>query len=188
MSFYKCEICGQEFKTATGATSNRHLGSKRHKGALQVRFKPSLEHEILLFNAIQKLKTSTYSSILKFFTSFGIKTEITLMTIIKKLKDKDILYKGDIDTNYENVLQIILNFKDFNYPLTFTIKNALQRFQSLGFKYAPNLIKFFSSLSEKHPELLNFSSSKIGELPDLITFRQIFINSLIFYPNNNWDL
>lgn len=188
MSYYTCEICGQKFKTATGSKTKRHLDSKRHQEALESRFKPDFNHEILLFTALNELKTPSYSNILRFFSSFGVKTEDTLKTIIKKLREKDIIYKGNFDSDYKKILEIILNFQNFEYPITFTIQDALQKFHSLAYKYAPDFIQFFTKLSEKYPELLTFSSSKIGEFPDLITFKQIFINNLNFYLNNNWDL
>lgn len=188
MNKYKCELCGQTFKTSTGSTTKRHLDSKKHRDALKVKVLPSYEHELLLYITIKRLKSPSYSNILKSFSSFGIKTENTLKTIIKKLKDKDIVYKGINDFDYEKMLQIFLDLQNINYPMTFTIQEALKKFQKLNYKYAPDLIQFFNKLSQKYPELLAFSSSKIGELPDLITFRQIFINQLDFYPNNNWDL
>lgn len=191
MSYYYCEICDQKFKTATGSKSKRHLDSKKHQKALETlepKAKPDFGNELLLYNAMHKLKDPTYSNILKLFSSFGIKSEVTLKTIIKKLRERDIIIKGNYNSDYNDVLQIIINFQNFEYPITLTIKEALEKFQSLGFRYAPELIQFFNRLSENYPELLTFSSSKLGELPDLITFRQIFINDLIFYQNNNWDL
>jgi hypothetical protein len=188
MTKYYCEICGQAFTTPTGATAKKHVEGKKHQQALKVEIKPNLEHEIILFNAINKINNPSYSNILKFFSSFGIKTEVTLKTILKKLRDKDIIYKGNTDPDYEKILKFIISSENFTYPMTFSIQEALEKFKFLNFKYASELIQYFYELSQKYPELLTLSPTKIGESPDLITFKQIFINQLKFYPNKNWDI
>lgn len=188
MTDYFCDLCGQKFTTPTGSTSARHLKGKRHKAAIKIQPKPSLKHEILLYNALSKLKDKTYSNILTFFSSFGVKTEITLKTIIKKLKDKDIGYEGDIDKDYKEVLQTILISLSLTYPLTFSISEAEKKFKHLGYKHIPDLINFFNKLSLKYPEFIFLSSSKLGKPSDLITFKQIFVDNLTFYSQNRWDL
>ncbi|MBN1803154.1 MAG: hypothetical protein JW891_16710, partial [Candidatus Lokiarchaeota archaeon] len=41
---YKCDICGQEFKRPTSATSSKHINGIRHQAALQKKgIKPSIE-------------------------------------------------------------------------------------------------------------------------------------------------
>ena len=81
---YKCDICGQKFKTPTGSTLKRHIDGKKHQDALKIKEKPNFLNELILYNVLQKLKDPTYSNILKIFSSFGISSEHTLNTIIKK--------------------------------------------------------------------------------------------------------
>ena len=152
MTKFYCKLCGQSFTTPSGATTKRHINSKKHQKALEDKVKPKIEHELILYNAINKLNNPTYPNILKFFASFGIKAEITLKTIFKKLRDKDIIYKGNFAPEYEKVLQILSNLENFNYPMTFTIQETLEKFKALNFKYAPELIQFFNGLSHKFPE------------------------------------
>ena len=191
---YKCEICRQKFKTPTGSTSKRHLDGKKHQNALKRQGvvkqhkRPDLLHEIVLYNAIFKLKNPSYSNILRVFSSFGINSELALNTIIKKIAEKDVLVKGIKDPKYKKVLKIILDERKNQYPISITIEEAFRKFRDLGYKYAPELIDFFTELSHRYPDFLTLSPSKIGMSPDLITFKNIFIDSLKFYPNNNWDL
>ena len=114
-----CEICEKDYSLPTYATSKKHLNSKLHKKNLALkRAQPSKTpfYELLLFVLLQELNSITYSNILKFFSSFGIKAEIAFRTIIKKLKDGDIIYQGNIDSDYETILQEILEFPKIDYP------------------------------------------------------------------------
>ncbi len=188
MIYYTCKICGHKLKTPSGPNSKKHLESKKHQEALKTQYEPHLEHEILLYNAVNKLKVRTYSNILKLFSSFGIKTEITLKTVIKKLRDKDIAYKGEVDADFEKILQIIINSSNQAYPITYSIEEAAREFRDLGYKQIPDLVNFFNELSQKYSEFVSLNSSKLGQPPDFITFKQIFVDQLTFYSQNRWEL
>ena len=185
-----CEVCKKKYK-AGYATSQKHLGSKFHKGNLEKpekRIKIDPIHELILYNIIQNLDGVKYSEILKFFSSFGIKAEIALRTLIKKLKDGDIFYKGDIKSDYELILNKILEIPKMNYPLTLSIQEAYEKFKFLKFKFPSELMDHFGALANKYPGFIGLSSSKIGEPSDLITFKEIFIDQIKFHKNNNWDI
>lgn len=186
-----CKICDKKYKRASTATSQSHLDSKEHKDNLakaQIQQPINPIYELILFTLLQNLKETTYSNILKFYTSFGIKTEIALKTIIKKLEEGDVIYRGNNDSDYMNLLRVILKSPSINYPLTISVQEAIKKFNYLNIKYPADIVKYFEKLSHKFPEFVSLSSSKIGEPPDLITFKEIFIDQIKFYLNNNWAL
>jgi len=108
-----CEDCKKKYKVGY-ATSQKHLDSDFHKKNLKkskkrLRSEKGISvdplHELILFNILQNQDGVKYSGILKFFSSFGIKGEVALRTLIKKLKDGDIVYKGNIGSDYEEILK-----------------------------------------------------------------------------------
>lgn len=149
---------------------------------------PTSIYELLLFTLVHNLKDLTYSKILRVFSSFGIYSEDATMIIIKKLKDGDIIYKGNVGTDYETILRTIINLPKINYPITLSIKEAIEIFNNLNLKFPSDYLNFFNKLAKNQPEFVALSSSKLGEAPNLITFKQIFVDNLTFHPNNNWDL
>ncbi|MBD3341507.1 MAG: hypothetical protein GF353_20555 [Candidatus Lokiarchaeota archaeon] len=187
-----CEICDEKYKKPGYATSERHINTKLHQDNLKRRKLVSESknplNELILFNLLQNQNSINYSSILKFFSSFGIKAEITLKTLIKKLKDEDIDYQGDIDGNYEKILNKILEIPIVHYPLTLSVQEAFTKFNFLGLKYPTEMMEYLEKLSMKFPSFLSLSSSKLGEPSDLITFKKIFIDELKFFKKNNWDI
>ena len=185
-----CEVCNKNYKVGY-ATSQKHLDSNVHNNNLKRSEKKiSIDpiHELILYNIVQNLVGVKYSEILKFFSSFGIKTEIALRTLIKKLKDGDIIYKGDIKSDYELILNKILEIPKIKYPLTMSIQEAFEKFKFLEFKFPSELMNHFSVLEKKYSGFIGLSSSKIGEPSDLITFKEIFIDRIKFHKNNNWDI
>jgi len=185
---YYCKICGQGFKTKSGPNSEGHLNSKMHSTALKEKTSSNSLSELLLFTIIQKTNKVTYSKILQIFSSFGIKSEVSLQIIIKKLKENDLVYNGQFDSEYAKVLEIIINFPKIDYPLSYTVQEVVDKFKVLKVGYPKDYIDFFSNLSKKYPEFVSLSSSKIGAPPDIITFKQLFIENIIFQPQNNWNL
>ncbi len=186
-----CEICKRDFTKPSTATSVSHLNSKDHKKNLakrQIQQTINPIYELMLFTLFQRQQETTYSKILKFYSSFGIKTELAFKTILKKLNDGDIIYKGNTDSDYMNLLQSILKSTEIKYPLTLSVQEAIKKFKYLNIKYPSELIKYFEELSQRFPEFISLSSSKIGEPSDLITFKQVFIDQIKFYPDNNWVL
>lgn len=188
MSF--CEICNKEYKP-NYASSKRHLDSKTHKDNLKkagIKLEINPTHELILFNILQNQDGVKYSGILKFFSSFGIKGEVALRTLIKKLKDGDIVYKGNIGSDYKEILKKIIQIPKMDYPLTLSVKEAYEKFRFLGYKFPLELMDHFNKLTKKYPGFINLSSSKINEPSDLITFKEIFIDRIRFHKNNNWDI
>ncbi|GAH47808.1 unnamed protein product, partial [marine sediment metagenome] len=165
--------------------------SKLHQSNLKLADKAlaiSPIHELILFNILQNSDGAKYSDILKFFSSFGVKTEISFRTIVKKLREEDIIYKGNLSSDYEQILKNILQNPKLEYPLTLSVREAYKKFQFLGYKFPSELMDFFKKLANKYPGFISLSPSKIGDASDLITFKEIFIDQIKFYKNNNWDL
>jgi len=191
-----CETCKKKYKVGY-ATSQKHLDSNVHKNNLKksvkrIRSEKGISvnpiHELILFNILQNQDGVKYSGILKFFSSFGIKGEVALRTLIKKLKDEDIVYKGNIGSDYEEILKKIIQIPKMDYPLTLSIKEAYEKFHFLGFKFPIKLMDHFNKLANKYPGFISLSSSKIGDPSDLITFKEIFIDRIRFHKNNNWGM
>lgn len=186
-----CEICKIKYTKPSYAKSQKHLDSKLHKNNLkkaekQLSITPI--HELILFNILQNSNGAKYLDILKFFSSFGVKAEITFKTIVKKLRDEDIIYKGNLNSDYEQILKKVLQNPKLGYPLTLTVKEAYEKFQFLGYKFPSELMDFFEKLAKKYPGFISLSSSKIGNSSDLITFKEIFIDQIKFHKNNNWNI
>jgi len=186
-----CKICNKKYKDPNYAISQKHINSKLHQNNLKPADKAlaiSPIHELILFNILQNSDGAKYSDILKFFSSFGVKAEISFRTIVKKLREEDIIYKGNLSSDYEQILKNILQNPKLEYPLTLSVREAYEKFQFLGYKFPSELMVFFKKLANKYPGFISFSSSKIGDASDLITFKEIFIDQIKFYKNNNWDL
>ncbi len=183
---YFCMICGKNHIRGNIFKQHREHARKETMGSPSPG--DSRINEMLLFSYIAQKNDPTYSSILRFLSSFGIKTVDALLVIIKKLKDGDIAYTRFADANYQRMLELLIFSPRFAYPLTLTFQEAFEMFGDLGIRYANEFIEFLTRVARENPEFMILSSSKIGEPPNIITFKQIFKDEIIFKLNNNWVL
>jgi hypothetical protein len=205
---YTCEICGQTFAKPNGPQSATHLKSQRHTNAMratgvsqpgatpaspakktgEIRAGVDLPPELVIYLAIKTIQVPSYSNIIMFGGSFGLKIEALLLAMIQKLKEGDLGYASNIDPLLGQLYQILFDVGKLDYPLTFTVEEAWKRFASLKCKDPEALVVFFKNLSMQYPEMLNLSSTTPGMPEDLITFRRLFPNSILFVGKKRWAL
>ena len=195
---FQCEICGKILKTQKGLTTSRHLKSQKHQKALlskksTKKFKKSLTVEeskiedLILFIAIKELHNPNYSNLLRFYTSFGMKTEIFIQKLFNRLKSGDIIYTKNKDQQLDMIYSTLLNYPKLRHPFTIKVIEAYNNFNEFNFSSPFAVIDFFTELRKRYPELVMLSSSKLGEREDLITFKRLFPNHIKFQCSNRWS-
>ncbi len=195
---FKCEICGKIYKNKGTLTSKSHLNSKVHQEALLgkkpvKRFKKPITVEeskiedLILFIAIKELNNPNYSNMLRFCTSFGMKTEIFIQKLFNRLKSGDILYTRNKDRQLDTIYSTLLNYPKLRHPFTIKVIDAYNNFDKFNFSSPFAVIEFFTEIRKKYPELVMLSSSKLGEREDLITFKRLFPNHIKFQCSNRWS-
>lgn len=154
--------------------------------------KPSIEikteFEILLYLSISKLKDPTYNKIMKFCTSFNIKSNEVLKTILKKIRENDIILSINDSSDLKAIYKDLFELENLQLPLTIRIDEAFKIFSSFNFNSPLEMITFFKTLKKEFPELLTLSSSKHNQREDLITFKRLFPDRVKFKLNNRWIL
>ncbi len=165
---------------------------KRWKNKYKQIKKPSIEiktnFEILLFLAISKLKDPTYNNIMEFCTSFNLKSNEVLKTILKKIREDDIILSINNGSDLRDIYEDLFKLENFQLPFTIKINEAFQILSNFKFESPLKMIDFLKSLKKKYPELLTLSSSKHNQREDLITFKRLFPNHVKFKLNNRWIL
>lgn len=151
-----------------------------------VRYK--MEHEIMLFLAVSKLKNPTYNKIMDFCTSFNMKSNEIIDILLKKLREGDISYDLPKNSILEKVYLDLLEIKNLKIPHTIRIDEALDIFTHLNFQNPLNVLDFFNGLKKEYPSFLSLSPSKINEREDLITFKRLFPDAIIFKLTNRWAI
>jgi hypothetical protein len=209
---YKCEICGQIFKTKSGPLSKAHIASKIHQYKLNgtqkpvnapinasinapmiVKKAPSViesdkSGEIILFLAIKELKLPNYSNILSFCSSFGMKNEDIIEILIKKIREQDIQYNFVKDQILQKIITTLIRDTRLKYPYTLTVMDAFSMFRELKPTDPSALVHLFQELGQKYPGFAILSASKLGDIEDLITFKRIFPDDGQFELQNRWGL
>jgi len=195
---YKCEIWGKIFKNKSTLTSDRHINSKFHQKALLAKETPkelkkplltsrSNIEDLVLFIGLKELKNPNYSNLMRFCTSFDIKTENFIQKLFNRLKSGDIIYTNNRDPQLDRIYSTLLNYPKLRHPFTIKVIDAYNNFDKFNFSSPFAVIDYFTDLRKKYPELVMLSSSKLGEREDLITFKRIFPNHIKFQCSNRWS-
>jgi hypothetical protein len=145
-------------------------------------------NDMILYQALKQLSNPSYSNILSFCTSFGLKTEIIIQSLIKRLKEGDVAY-----INLKDPILIILYKKLFKstiieYPIAIKVIDVLTKLPELKLKTPVDVVDFFKDLERKYSGIAILSSSQLGEPEDLITFKRIFPETISFTVQNRWAL
>ena len=141
---FKCEICGRDLKTKKALTSPRHLNSKFHQEALlgkkptkrikkQITVEESKIEDLILFIAIKGLSNPNYINMLRFCTSFGMKTGIFIQKLFNRLKSGDIIYTKNKDHQLDMIYSTLLNYPKLRYPFTIKVIDAYNNFDKFNF-------------------------------------------------------
>lgn len=172
-----------------GKITNQFIEWKKyHEEESEISLKIKTEFEILLFLSISKLKNPTYSNIIKFCTSFNLKSNEVLSTILKKIRDDDIVFLIDDGSDLKLIYQDLFELENLQIPLTITVNEALKTFPHINVTTPFELIEYFKDLRKKYPDLVALSSSKHNQPEDLITFKNLFPNQVKFQLKNRWIL
>ena len=147
-----------------------------------------IEYEIVLFLALSKIQKPTYTKIMEFCTSFGIKSNEIIGVLMKKIKEGEVLYTLPVNSNLKNIIEDLLNLKSIKIPLTIRVIEALDIFNNLKFQKPLDVVDFFKSLKKNFPSFISLSSSKLNQREDLITFNQLFPEVINFKLNNRWAI
>jgi hypothetical protein len=150
--------------------------------------KETANFEIVLFLGLSKIKNPTFSNIIDFCSSFGMKTNDILQTMIKKIKEGDLAYDPPEDSELINVYSALFNLKKIESPLTIKINEAYNIFNDLNFNKPVDIIQFFKKLHKKYPNFVVLSSSTFDKREDLITFKRLFPNQIMFKLANRWAI
>lgn len=162
---------------------------KENKLSLKELFRQDkIEYEIVLFLALSKIKKPTYTKIMEFCTSFGIKSNEIIEVLLKKIREGEILYILPVNSNLKYVIEDLLNVKNIKIPLTIRVNEALDIFENLKFQKPLDVLDFFRSLKKNFPSFISTSSSKLNQREDLITFNQLFPEVINFKLNNRWAI
>jgi hypothetical protein len=150
--------------------------------------KEKIDHEIVLFLALSKIQDPNYPNILKFCTSFGLKSNEIIEVLLKKIMEGEVIYILQVNSDIKLLIEDLLNLKRINIPLTIKVNEALDIFKNLHFQKPLDVLSFFKSLKKTFPNFISLSSSRLNQREDLITFKQLFPEQVYFKLNNRWAI
>lgn len=147
-----------------------------------------IEFQILIYMAVSKLQSPTYNQIIDFCTSFGMKTNEVVGTLIKKIKEDDLSYIKPEDSSLIRIFEDLFELSKLEIPLTIKVMEVFDVFQNLEFEKPVEIIDFFEDLQKKYPNFVTLSSSSFDKKKDLITFKRLFPNHIKFKLNDRWAI
>ncbi len=199
---FKCAICGAIVKKKQSLTTKRHLESKRHVTALNKgksylkegrknlssssEKQVAISSDIVLYLAISNINSPDINQILRFCSSFDIKTSDTLYSLKKRIGNGDIIYHHDFGVELDSLLKIFISKGKIDFPFTIKVQNFFKEFPNLKLNTHEQVIEYFLKMKSKYSEFINLSSSKLGYPVDLITINSLFPKHVHFKLNNRW--
>jgi len=150
--------------------------------------KDKIEYEIVLFLALSKIKDPTYNKIMDFCSSFNMKSNEIIESLLKKIREGDISYSLPVNSILRDIYLDLLILKNLKIPHTIRINEALEIFNHLNFQNPLDVLVFFKGIKKEFPNFISISSSKLNQREDLITFKRLFPNVIRFKLNNRWAI
>lgn len=142
--------------------------------------------EIILFLALSRMNNPTFTKILEFCSSFGMKSNEILKVLIKKVGEGDLLYELPYGSDLDFIYKPLLSLKKLEIPFTINVREALNIFNNIKFKGPLEVMHFFKNLQKKYPNFVVLSSSRLDKNEDLITFKRLFPDQIKFKLANRW--
>ncbi|MBD3202400.1 MAG: hypothetical protein GF316_20475 [Candidatus Lokiarchaeota archaeon] len=152
----------------------------------EIRFKELVSFEIVLFLSISQFNKPTFTKIMAFCSSFGMKSKDTVKVIVKKIKQGDISYTKPEDFRLEEILDALLDVEQLDLPLTLRVNEVFHNFNKLQFNRPTQIVEYFKKLQKDYPNFVNLSSSQLDREEDLITFKRLFPEKIKFQLSNRW--
>lgn len=143
--------------------------------------------KLTLYNSLMTLNQPTYSNLIDFSNSFGIKTDEFQKILLSKIRDKDVRFFGEITEKYIPILEFFIQNPQLSYPLTYKIvdlKNLIPFYDSIALT---SFIHTLNQLQQENPDLVNISSSHPNLPMDIVMFRNIFPLNTSFSVNGRWS-
>lgn len=142
--------------------------------------------EVVLYLSISKLREPTYTKIMEFCSSFGMKSQDIINIVLKKIKQGDISYTKPKEPKLAKILDTLLEMEKLDLPLTIRISEALNIFNNMNFEQPIELVNHFKSIKKSYPNFISMSSSQLDKQEDLITFKRLFPEEITFKLSKRW--
>lgn len=143
--------------------------------------------EVVLYLSISKLREPTYTKIMEFCSSFGMKSQDIINIVLKKIKQGDVSYSEPDDPKLANILNTLLEMEKLDLPLTIRISEALNIFDNINFEQPIELVSYFKNIKKSYPNFVSMSSSQLDSQEDLITFKRLFPEEIILQLSSRWS-